>query len=229
MSRIYSVLCDANFYSLLCLVLPCLIYQIIIIKRMDLKERKYLVPHLIWVYIFLMYIYLALNVAGTGTIWDIGQHSGFIRINEINLIPFRSDGIMTYILNIIMFMPLGFLLPFIWEDFRNLVKVLYTGFLFSLAIEISQLFNNRATDIDDLIMNTLGAILGYFVYIGVRNLFNSMNKKNICVSKHEDNIQNENTDYTNKKTIYLSKNEAIIYLLVAVLGEFFLYNWNLIA
>lgn len=209
MSRIYSVLCDANFYSLLCLVLPCLIYQIIIIKRMDLKERKYLIPHLIWVYIFLIYIYLALNVAGIGTIWDIGQHSGIIRINEINLIPFRSDGIMTYILNIIMFMPLGFLLPFIWEAFRYLVKVLYTGFLFSLAIEISQLFNNRATDIDDLIMNTLGAILGYFVYIGVRNLFNSMNKKNICVSKHEDNIQNGSTDYANKKTIYLSKNEAI--------------------
>ncbi|WP_250672971.1 VanZ family protein (plasmid) [Paraclostridium ghonii] len=229
MSRIYNILCDANFYSLLCLALPCLIYQIIIIKRMDLEERKYLVPHLIWVYIFLMYIYLALNVAGIGTIWDIGQHSGFIRINEINLIPFRSDGIITYILNIIMFMPLGFLLPFIWEDFRNLVKVLYTGFLFSLAIEISQLFNNRATDIDDLIMNTLGAILGYFVYVGVSNLLHSINKKTVSVSKDEDTIQSENADHTNKKTIYLSKNEAITYLILAILGEFFLYNWNLIA
>lgn len=229
MSRIYSVLCDANFYSLLCLALPCLIYQIIIIKRMDLKEIKYLVPHLIWVYIFLMYIYLALNVAGIGTIWDIGQHSGFIRINEINLIPFRSDGIMTYILNIIMFVPLGFLLPFIWEEFRNLVKVLYTGFLFSVAIEISQLFNNRATDIDDLIMNTLGAILGYFVYVGVSNLFNIINKKTSSVSKDEDTIQNKSTDYEKKKTICLSKNEAITYLILAVLGEFFLYNWNLIA
>ena len=210
-------------YPLLCVIIPCLIYQIIAVKSEDLKEKTYLIPHLIWVYIFLIYIYLAFSVAGIGSVWDIGQYGGIIRIEEINLIPFNSEGIRTYILNIIMFMPLGFLLPLIWEKFRNFVKVFYTGLGFSLAIEICQLFNHRATDIDDLMMNSLGAVLGYFIWVCVSNLFNSISEKYAFISKSETTIN------TNKMTISISKNEAIIYLTLAVLGEFFLYNWMLVS
>lgn len=210
-------------YPLLCVIIPCLIYQIIAVKSEDLKEKAYLIPHLIWVYIFLIYIYLAFSVAGIGSVWDIGQYGEIIRIEEINLIPFNSEGIRTYILNIIMFMPLGFLLPLIWEKFRNVVKVFYTGLGFSLAIEICQLFNHRATDIDDLMMNSLGAVLGYFIWVYVSNLFNSISEKYAFISKNETTIN------TNKMTISISKNEAIIYLTLAVLGEFFLYNWMLVS
>lgn len=70
---------------------------------------------------------------------------------------------MTHILNIIMFMPLGFLLPLIWKSFRNGVGVLVTGVGFSLAIEIAQLFNRRLTDVDDLIMNTMGTLIGFII------------------------------------------------------------------
>ncbi|WP_207744107.1 VanZ family protein [Romboutsia sp. 1001713B170131_170501_G6] len=207
-------------YPFLCVILPCLIYQIIAIKQGDLKEKIYLVPHLIWVYIFLIYIYLALSVAGIGSIWDIDQYSEIIRLEEINLILFNSDGILTYILNIIMFMPLGFLLPLIWERFRNHIRVFLTGVGFSLAIEICQLFNHRATDIDDLMMNSLGAVLGYFIWVFVSKLFNSINKEIAFISKNEDTMDT----YT---TISISKNEAIMYLILSVLGEFFLYNWYL--
>lgn len=207
-------------YPFLCVILPCLIYQIIAIKQGDLKEKIYLVPHLIWVYIFLIYIYLALSVAGIGSIWDIDQYSEIIRLEEINLILFNSDGILTYILNIIMFMPLGFLLPLIWERFRNHIRVFLTGVGFSLVIEICQLFNHRATDIDDLMMNSLGAVLGYFIWVFVSKLFNSINKEIAFISKNEDTMDT----YT---TISISKNEAIMYLILSVLGEFFLYNWYL--
>lgn len=210
-------------YPLLCVIIPCLIYQIIAVKSEDLKEKAYLIPHLIWVYIFLIYIYLAFSVAGIGSVWDIGQYGEVIRIEEINLIPFNSEGIRTYILNIIMFMPLGFLLPLIWEKFRNTVKVFYTGLVFSLAIEICQLFNHRATDIDDLMMNSLGAVLGYFIWVCVSSLFNSISEKYAFISKSETTIN------TNKMTISISKNEAIIYFTLAVLGEFFLYNWMLVS
>ncbi len=208
-----------SLYPFICVILPCLIYQIFAIKQGDLKEKTYLVPHLIWVYIFLIYIYLAISVAGIGSVWDIGQYSGIIRLEEINLILFNSNGILTYILNIIMFMPLGFLLPLIWERFRNPIRVFLTGVGFSLAIEICQLFNHRATDIDDLVMNSLGAVLGYFIWIFVSNLFNSINKEIAFISKSEDTMD------TYKTTMSISKNEAIIYLILSVLGEFFLYNW----
>ena len=215
-------------YPFICVILPCLAYQIIAIKSVDLKEKTYLVPHLIWVYIFLTYIYLAFSVAGIGSVWDIGQYGEIFRIADINLIPFKSDGIMTYILNIIMFMPLGFLLPFIWEKFRNPIRVFYCGLGFSLAIEICQLFNHRATDIDDLMMNSLGAVLGYFIWVCVNNLFDIIINKVVYISKDENNTQSETTMGIYKKTIFISQNEAIIYLTLAVLGEFFLYNWRII-
>lgn len=210
-------------YPLICIMVPCAVYQIIIIKSQNLKEKQYLIPHLIWVYIFLIYIYLAFSVAGIGSIWEIGQYGEIIRIEEINLIPFKSGGIMTYILNIIMFMPLGFLLPLIWEKFRNPLRVFLVGLGFSLAIEICQLFNYRTTDIDDLMMNSLGAILGYFIWVGVINLFNSISKKAFAISKNEV-IDNS---IINIKPISISKNEAIVYLTLAVLGEFLFYNWRI--
>lgn len=44
------------------------------------------------------------------------------------------------------------------------------GFLFSLSIEISQIFSNRITDIDDSLMNTAGIIAGHFLFIGIRRI-----------------------------------------------------------
>nr|UWI48477.1 VanZ family protein [Clostridioides difficile] len=220
-----------TLYPLFCAILPCLIYQIIVIKKINLKEKRDLTTHLIWVYIFLFYIYLALSKAGIGSIWDIGRYDEIIRLNEINLIPFSSSGALTYILNIIMFMPLGFLLPLIWERFRNFISILWTGLGFSLAIEICQLFNRRATDIDDLMMNTIGAILGYFIWICINNLFNYICKKITFKHVYEQTVQDEiaiESDNTNRKTINLSKNEAIMYLILAVLGEFIFYNFYII-
>lgn len=212
-----------TFYSFICVILPCLIYQIVVIKRKNLKVEKNVVIHLVWVYIFLLYIYLALSKAGIGSIWDIGRYSDLFRVDEINLIPFDSVGILTYILNVIMFMPLGFLLPLIWKNFRNIINVLLTGLGFSLAIEFCQLFNLRATDIDDLMMNTLGAVLGYFIWVGVNNLFNLIKKKDIFPSIYKNIIQDEIAitidDDISKKITSLYKNEAIIYLILAVLGE----------
>ncbi|HFL3257333.1 TPA: VanZ family protein [Clostridioides difficile] len=221
-----------TFYSFICVILPCLIYQIVVIKRKNLKVEKNVMIHLVWVYIFLLYIYLALSKAGIGSVWDIGRYSGLFRIDEINLIPFDSVGILTYILNIIMFMPLGFLLPLIWKNFRNIINVSLTGLGFSLAIELCQLFNLRATDIDDLMMNTLGAVLGYFIWVGVNNLFNLIKKKDIFPSIYKNIIQDEIAitidDDISKKITSLYKNEAIIYLILAVLGEFLLFNWSII-
>ncbi|MCI8365869.1 MAG: VanZ family protein [Eubacterium sp.] len=88
---------------------------------------------------------------------------------DINLIPFKGILNRTSALNIIMFIPLGFLLPFLIN--RNLKKIILLGGGFSLFIEITQLsvkllgaFNFRVTDINDVICNTFGAILGYFIF-----------------------------------------------------------------
>ena len=109
-----------------------------------------------------MYICLVFFVTGLGTIWDIIDKGGLIssiQSAKINLIPFTSDGFFTYIMNIIMLMPLVFLLPYIWKNYRNIYKIAVIGFLFSFFIKVSQIPTNRAVDIDDLIMNTNGKIM----------------------------------------------------------------------
>lgn len=124
----------STIYSLLCVMLPCTIYQLVIIKK-D-KNKNDLFSHFIKVYFFLFYIYLVLSVVGIGSVWDIGHYDTLIRLEEINFLPFQSEGLFTYVLNVIMFMPLGFLLPLIWEKYRNSLKVLFIGFGFSLSIEL---------------------------------------------------------------------------------------------
>lgn len=85
---------------------------------------------------------------------------------NISLIPF-SDGTrwlgVQRVLNAVMFAPLGFLLPVLWRKCRKWSVTTLTGFLLSLTIEVLQMFCFRATDVDDLLMNTLGALLGYFL------------------------------------------------------------------
>lgn len=68
--------------------------------------------------------------------------------------------------NIILFIPLGICLPMVWPRYFSFKRVLLAAFLFSLSIELTQLFSRhlgiyRSVDVDDVILNTIGAILGY--------------------------------------------------------------------
>lgn len=70
---------------------------------------------------------------------------------------------INFIGNIFVFVPYGFLLPYLWRCSTG--KTVLYGALLSLTIEILQLFLPRITDIDDLLLNTLGAFLGAWLFI----------------------------------------------------------------
>ena len=66
--------------------------------------------------------------------------------------------------NIILFMPLGFILVLKFKRLNNMMSVVLVGVLSSTCIEIIQLLlPNRAFDIDDIILNTLGTMIGFLV------------------------------------------------------------------
>ena len=99
---------------------------------------------------------------------------------RINLLPFvyltdyenRTHMIMNIFGNILMFVPSGIILPILYKRLDNFFKVVGTGFLMSLAIEILQLpFVERTSDVDDLIMNTLGVATGYILFMIARYAF----------------------------------------------------------
>jgi len=66
---------------------------------------------------------------------------------------------------LVLLAPFGFLLPMIRKDVNTLGKVVATGFLLSLSIELVQLMlPGRAADVDDLILNTLGLLFGFLAF-----------------------------------------------------------------
>ena len=65
--------------------------------------------------------------------------------------------------NIAIFIPIGFFIPLLWRKINFPLSIL-CGFIFSVLIELTQLFLPRFTDIDDIILNTFGTILGAIMY-----------------------------------------------------------------
>ncbi len=67
--------------------------------------------------------------------------------------------------NIVAFAPFGFLLPLLSVKERRMIMILLLSFELSLVIEVVQLFTGRGSfDVDDLLLNTLGGMLGYGCY-----------------------------------------------------------------
>ncbi len=98
---------------------------------------------------------------------------------KLNLIPFvhlleydsKKELLLNVIGNTMMFVPTGAILPIIYQKLNSFGKVIGVGALISLCIEIIQLpFFERTSDIDDLLLNTLGVAIGYLIYQLVRKL-----------------------------------------------------------
>jgi len=67
--------------------------------------------------------------------------------------------------NIVAFMPLGFLLPLVFKQTNRLIVVTRITLLTSIMAEICQfIFNVGGLDIDDVLLNTIGGVLGYIIY-----------------------------------------------------------------
>ncbi|KJR46714.1 Teicoplanin resistance protein vanZ [Desulfosporosinus sp. I2] len=67
--------------------------------------------------------------------------------------------------NILAFMPMGFLLPLVFKRTGRLIVITRITLLTSIVAEICQyIFNVGGLDIDDVLLNTIGGVLGYLVY-----------------------------------------------------------------
>lgn len=72
--------------------------------------------------------------------------------------------------NVLMFLPLGFLLPLLWSWFRWF-RVLAAGLACILCIEFLQPFAGHSFDIDDVVLNFLGVAAGLLLSAVPRALF----------------------------------------------------------
>lgn len=80
--------------------------------------------------------------------------------------------------NVLVFMPLGIILPVIQKRKASFLRIFLTSFSFSLVIETLQLLFRVGTfDVDDLLLNTLGGILGYGIYSLWKKVKKNSNRK----------------------------------------------------
>lgn len=99
-----------------------------------------------------------------GRYYSIGVRTGSWNLFWLNVIG-----------NICVFIPLGVFLPKLFTRCRNLFFVIVLSLELSLVVEVVQLVTRVGSfDVDDLLLNTIGGILGYIIYkvfAGVASLF----------------------------------------------------------
>lgn len=86
---------------------------------------------------------------------------------EISLLKYE---LLDFAENIVLYIPLGLLFPLSFEKIR-FPQCLLGGFGLSFAIEMIQPFIGRYCNIDDIICNTLGAVVGYLAFLIISKLF----------------------------------------------------------
>ena len=91
---------------------------------------------------------------------------------------FSAKNWANILLNIALFIPMGFLLPSLAKKMRRWYLTIPAAFGLSLAIELLQLaFSRGICDVDDLFANTLGSFVGFFAFMALHSLFTEKEKR----------------------------------------------------
>ena len=147
-------------------------------RRVDLKREAVLLLMYINLAIIIRFVFFPRALVA-GRIQPLVFDAAEMIPLRINLIPLVhlfeygsvSDIIWNVVGNTALFIPSGIRLPVVYKKLNGFWKVVAAGALISLCIEFLQLpFVSRASDIDDLLMNTLGVAAGYGIYVFFRRL-----------------------------------------------------------
>lgn len=141
---------------------PCLLVLIplaLLFSRLFPRGRR--LKACIYALLFSFLLTAMFSVTGIPSIYSLLSYPAYC--GPVQWIPFADmlQDPIQYILNLFLFIPLGFFLPFLSPAFQRLKQVLLFGSGLSLFIEILQLFNFRASDINDFLANTAGTALGF--------------------------------------------------------------------
>lgn len=172
---ILSHLKDALFFAMFAV----LIFGILLLfakKRFDTKyegTKTFPIKKILLFLVFVAYIAVLLSATilrgGYGGGFHLHLFSGWIEAWN----NFSVKSWLNLLLNIALFVPLGFLLPLLSKKFEHPLLTLITGAGVSFSIELGQVFLKRGLfDVDDLFTNTLGNFIGYSVILFVLTLKN---------------------------------------------------------
>lgn len=130
-------------------------------KTVHCNRRKFILLYILYVYCFIVISITYLSrEPGSREGVDLKIFNTFSQHFEDNKFPVE---------NIILFIPFGFMLPLLWNRFYAALWCMGAGFMFSLAIELSQYLTKRGYfQVDDIITNLIGTMIGFAVILGIR-------------------------------------------------------------
>ena len=187
-----------TFMEVLPDVWPMLIIITVIISSLRItylitKHKKFLL-HKEIIYLLCLFHVVTFQDINYGT-------SNFIPFKEIFRYDIGSHKFFRNVMgNIMLFIPFGFLSSYLLKN-RKLGVVTILTIMASLTIEVVQYYIGRVFDIDDIILNLVGGIVGFLIYVGL------------------DAIKNK---------IKLFKNDTILdILIIIILVLVMLYSFNI--
>lgn len=154
----------------LCIIV-CALFAGAIIYFLLTRTRKYnsasfSKPQRITHYFFISYVIALLLVLFLPLNDSFYTANNFIPGNSVFLILYNRNfgGLVSVLLNVCIFIPLGFIVPSIISKFNMLWKVILLSLGLSFVFETIQLLIGRAFDIDDILCNTAGGIIGFCIF-----------------------------------------------------------------
>ena len=145
-------------------------------QKVDWKHEGRLLTVYICLVVIARFVYFPLRLVEgriASLILDVDRILPF----WMNLIPIVHlfdvyDGWQINIIgNITMFIPVGLAWPFCFKKLDAITKTVLAGAGLPLFIEITQLpFYDRCSDVDDIILNTIGIFIGVLIYFGLKRL-----------------------------------------------------------
>lgn len=113
----------------------------------------------------LLFVIYILSLFYTVTFEDVSwSTSNFVPFKEMFRYAFMSSSFIKNVTgNIIILMPYGLYVPYLLKTNKASI-IMFLTLLISLTIEFTQLAIGRVFDIDDIMLNVLGGLLGYLMY-----------------------------------------------------------------
>lgn len=177
-----------NMLGYMLVALP--IYMIVRIIFVKMRKQPVKKSHEVLLALFVLYL---VGLASQTIIprWNMGVDglTGefyfdvylYNNLTTVNVIPFRtimnyfhandyvsnwdSVSLVNLLGNVFVFSPIGIFIPMLWKRMSSIVKITFIGLGVTCFIEAFQYFIGRSTDIDDIILNTIGVVIGYGVFL----------------------------------------------------------------
>lgn len=184
---------------------PMLLLFIIVIFTMRvvdviINKKKLVLYKDLYILTFILYMFLLFELV---TSTDFESYSNnFIPFKEIMRYSYTSKLFFKNVLgNVLLFVPFGYFANNILKN-KKIIVAMFITLITSSSIEIIQMNIGRSFDIDDIILNLIGGIIGYLIY------------KLLYV------IKDVLPEWLKKEWIY-----NIIWLLILISGSIFLLNY----